>query len=141
MAKELTIGKAAHAAGVGVETIRFYERQQLIMQPPKPQAKGVRLYPVETVERVRFIKKAQELGFSLREVQELLELQTSPTAGCFDVRERAKHKLDHVQRKIQHLLSIATVLERLIADCRGYGSLETCSIMTALSQTTAPAAS
>ena len=64
----LTIGKAARGAGVGVETIRFYERKGLIEQPRKPQDAGFRVYPEETVHRIRFIRQAQELGFSLREI-------------------------------------------------------------------------
>ena len=68
---ELTISKAAKNAGVGVETIRFYERKGLIEQPPKPLDNGFRVYPEETVQRVRFISQAQEIGFSLREIEEL----------------------------------------------------------------------
>ncbi len=75
---ELTISKAAKNAGVGVETIRFYERKGLIEQPPKPLDNGFRVYPEETVQRVRFIRQAQEIGFSLREIEELLSLRADP---------------------------------------------------------------
>src|SRR3546814_1209070 len=85
----VTIGRAARKAGVGVETIRFYERKGLIAQPPKPARAGFRHYPEETVERIRFIRQAQELGFSLREVCELLDLRPDPQADAADVRARA----------------------------------------------------
>ncbi|MBL6456666.1 MerR family DNA-binding protein [Belnapia sp. T6] len=134
MAAGLTIGRAAREAGVGVETIRFYERQRLVAQPPKPQGTGVRLYPTDTVERIRFIKKAQELGFSLREIQELLALRSDPAAGCADVRDRATAKLEDVRRKIQHLQNISGMLEQLIAACLGSGGLQACAIMDALSR-------
>ena len=100
---ELTISKAAKNAGVGVETIRFYERKGLIEQPPKPLDTGFRVYPEETVQRVRFIRQAQEIGFSLREIEELLSLRTNPSADCSDVRERAVAKLEEVDQKIEQL--------------------------------------
>src|SRR5918994_4349003 len=95
----MTIGQAARQAGCGVETIRFYERQGLIERPAKP-AVGFRRYPSEIVDRVRFIRQAQGLGFSLREIDELLSLRTDPAADCADVRSRASAKLDEVVRKI-----------------------------------------
>ncbi len=132
MTTGLTIGKAAREAGVGVETIRFYERQRLVAQPPKRERPGVRLYSSETVERIRFIREAQELGFSLREIQELLTLRADPAADCSKVREQATAKLDDVRRKIRRLQDIDAALERLIATCPGRGSLQACSIMDAL---------
>ncbi len=78
----MTIGEAARRAGVGVETIRFYERRKLISQPPKPSGGGYRSYPEETVDRIRFVRQAQELGFSLREIVDLLSLRADPeTSG------------------------------------------------------------
>ncbi len=128
----LTIGKAARGAGVGVETIRFYERKGLIEQPRKPQDAGFRVYPDETVHRIRFIRQAQELGFSLREIHELLSLRAAPEADAGDVRARATTKLDEVRRKIEQLRRIRAALEDLIAACPGQGALRTCSIMEAL---------
>lgn len=133
--EELTIGKAAIAAGVGVETIRFYERQQLIEQPPKPLGTGVRLYSGDTVRRIRFIKEAQQLGFSLREAKELLALRTDPSADCAEVRDLATIKLADVREKIRRLNDIGAALERLVAACPGCGGLEACSIMDALTLT------
>ena len=128
----MTISRAAHEAGVGVETIRFYERKGLIAQPPKPEGSGFRDYPVETVQRVRFIRLAQEIGFSLREIEELLSLRADPAADCSDVRDRATAKLTEVNRKIARLEQIRGALEELIAACPGRGALRTCSTQEAL---------
>src|SRR4051794_4422353 len=88
MTAGLTIGKAARNAGVGIETIRFYERQCPATQPGRREGAGVPLSPADTVERVRFIKEAQELGFSLREIRELLALRADPAADCSEVRKQ-----------------------------------------------------
>ncbi len=128
----LTIGKAATKAGVGVETVRFYERKGLIEQPPKPLDAGFRVYPEETVQRIRFIRQAQEIGFSLREIEELLSLRADPSADCSDVRERATAKLKEVIRKMERLGQIQSALNELIAACPGRGALRTCSIMESL---------
>ncbi len=127
-----TISKAAYRAGVGVETIRFYERKGLIEQPLKPQGTGFRVYPTETVHRIRFIRQAQELGFSLREVQDLLSLRADPESDSGEVRERAAAKLTEVNRKITELERIRAALEDLIAACPGRGALRNCSIMETL---------
>lgn len=132
----LTIGKAAAKAGVGVETMRFYERKGLIEQPPQPLDTGFRVYPEETVQRVRFIRQAQEIGFSLREISELLSLRADPSADCSDVREQATMKLEEVNRKITQLEEIRGALEDLIAACPGRGALRACSILDALSAAT-----
>ena len=129
---DMTISRAARKAGVGVETIRFYERQGLIEQPPRPLASGFRSYPEQTVERIRFIRQAQELGFSLREVCELLDLRTDPQADAADVRPRATAKLTDVNEKMRQLQGIKDALETLIAACPGHGALGCCSIMEAL---------
>ena len=129
---ELTISKAAKNAGVGVETIRFYERKGLIEQPPKPLDTGFRVYPEETVQRIRFIRQAQEIGFSLREIDELLSLRADPAADCAHVRERAAAKLEEVERKIEQLGRIRSALNKLIAACPGRGALRECSIMASL---------
>jgi MerR family mercuric resistance operon transcriptional regulator len=131
----MTIGKAAGRAGVGVETIRYYERRGLIEQPPKPSGAGFREYPKATVERVRFIRQAQEIGFSLREIEELLSLRADPSADCADVREQAMAKLAEVDHKIERLEEVRDALEALIAACPGSGALRACSIMEALTDT------
>lgn len=135
----MTISRAARKAGVGVETIRFYERRGLIRQPPKPQDAGFRVYPEETVQHVRFIRQAQELGFSLREIDELLSLRADPSTDAGDVRQRAQAKLHQVNEKIEQLARIRTALEELIAACPGRGALRTCSIMDVLEKSGRPA--
>ncbi len=130
--KAMTIGATARRAGVGVETIRFYERRGLIEQPRKPAGSGFRVYPEETVKRLRFIRQAQEIGFSLREIDELLSLRARPTADSSDVRARAIAKRDEVEYKIAHLERIHAALEELISACPGTGAVRQCSIMEAL---------
>ncbi len=132
MVAVLTIGRVARQAGVNVETIRFYERQGIIQQPPKPQGSGVRVYSDTTVARVRFIREAQQLGFTLREIRELLALRADPAADCSEVREQATAKLEDVHRKIERLRQIGTALETVIATCPGQGGLQSCTIIDAL---------
>lgn len=129
-----TISKAAQAAGVGVETIRFYERKGLIEQPPKPRDGGYRVYPDDTVRRVCFIRRAQELGFSLREVADLLSLRLDSRADASDVQHRAMVKLQDVDEKIARLQRIRCGLADLLARCPGEGELQCCSILGALEQ-------
>jgi DNA-binding transcriptional MerR regulator len=128
----MTIGAAARQSGVGVETIRFYERKGLIARPPKPPGAGRRLYRPETVERVRFIRQAQQLGFALREIQELLSLQANPAADCSEVRRRALEKIEQVNARIAQLAEIRSALIKLLAACPGSGALGACSILEAL---------
>ena len=130
--KTMTISHAARQAEVGIETIRFYERRGLIEQPPKPVGSGFRVYPEETVQRIRFIRQAQEIGFSLREIDELLSLRADPAADSSDVRERAINKRNEVEQKIEHLQQIHAALEELISACPGKGALRQCSIMESL---------
>jgi DNA-binding transcriptional MerR regulator/copper chaperone CopZ len=128
----LTIGAAARQSGVSVETIRFYERRGLIRQPAKPPGVGRRRYAPEIVERIRFIRQAQQLGFSLREILELLGLQANPAADCSDVRRRALEKIEQVNTRITQLADIRSALIRLLAACPGGGALGACSILEAL---------
>jgi len=130
--RAITIGQAARKAGVGVETIRFYERRGLIEQPPKSAGAGFRVYPEDTVQRIGFIRQAQQIGFSLREIAELLALRADPAANCSAVREQAVAKLQQVWRKVEQLQEIGAALESLIAACPGQGALATCSILDRL---------
>ncbi|MCG6658147.1 MerR family transcriptional regulator [Halomonas campisalis] len=131
---DMTIGKVAKAVGVGVETIRFYERRGLLDQPPRPEDGGYRVYPDEAVRRVQFIRRAQELGFSLREITELLSLRSAHSADAGDVRRRATVKLQDVDRKIVRLQRIRQGLATLLDRCPGAGPLQCCSILDALEQ-------
>ncbi|MDE2166328.1 MAG: MerR family DNA-binding protein [Alphaproteobacteria bacterium] len=130
--KDLTIAKAAREADVGVETIRFYERRGLIEQPRKPQSSGFRVYSPELVKRIKFIRQAQQIGFSLHEIQELLSLRADPAADCSMVRSQAIAKLEEVKRKIEQLRQIGFALESLIAVCPGRGGLQACTILDTL---------
>ena len=127
----MRIGTIANKAGVGVETIRFYERKTLIAQPPKPAGGGFRDYPAETVERIWFIRQAQSLGFSLDEIDELLSLRADPSTDCADVRERARAKLGEVNAKIARLTAIRSAIEELIDACPGKGAARLCTILEA----------
>ena len=129
--KALTIGQVARQAGVGVETIRFYERQGLLEEPAR-KASGYRQYTADVVARLRFIRRAKELGFSLREVRELIALRLDPATTCADVRQRAEGKLADVDAKIRDLRRIRKALVRLAASCRGDGPVGECPILEAL---------
>ncbi len=129
----MRIGTAAKKAGVGVETVRFYERQGLIGQPSRPIDGGYRSYPSATVGRIRFIRQAQDLGFALKEIDELLSLRADPSTDCADVRARASAKLEDVKVKIARLVAIQSALQDLIGACPGRGpAARCCSILEAL---------
>lgn len=128
--KGLTIGQVAIRGGVNVETIRYYERQGLIPPPPRRES-GYRQYPEDTVNRVRFIKRAQELGFSLKEVAELLSLRIGPDATCGDVKKLADVKIAEIGGKIQSLERMRDALTRLVETCDENRQAEECPILWA----------
>lgn len=111
----LTIGKLATAAEVGVETIRFYERKKLLKQPPKNG--GFRFYPEEYIFRIRFLKRSQELGFTLSEARDLLELRLQKQSKCADVFKKTNVKIDEIDAKIRDLKKMKTSLKKLAACC------------------------
>ena len=111
----LTIGKLAAAAGVGVETIRFYERKELLEQPEK--IGGFRKYPMSYVDRIKFIKRSQLLGFTLSEVKELLELTLKETSQCRDVLEKTESKITEIEKKIRDLEAMKASLKSLANCC------------------------
>lgn len=127
------IGEVAKAAGVHVETVRFYERQGLIPQPVKPHL-GIRRYPQDTIARIRFIKHAQMLGFTLQEARELLALRINDAQACDTVHLQAQIKLSSVHEKIQALQSLEVTLMRFIKDCENErsGSYHGCPILQSL---------
>jgi MerR family mercuric resistance operon transcriptional regulator len=126
-----TIGQLAQRAGVGVESVRFYERQGLIERPRRPGT-GYRRYPPETVERIVFIRRAALLGFTLREIAELLSLRARADAPCGRVRERATAKVADIDRRIEELQRIRAALARLVDACQGDRATAACSILGAL---------
>ncbi len=132
----LTISRAARASGVNVETIRYYERRELIAQPAKPAGGGSREYDNTVVAQIKFIRQAQKIGFSLREIKDLLSLRTDPDADCSDVRRRAAAKLDEVIGKIAELSRIRGALDDLIASCPGGGDVKACTILDAMERGT-----
>jgi MerR family mercuric resistance operon transcriptional regulator len=129
--KPLTIGQVAKRAGVGVETVRFYERQGLLEEPARRES-GYRQYSQDVVSRLRFIKRAKELGFSLKEIKELLVLRVDPATTCREVKEQAKAKIADIESKIASLLRMKEALVRLAASCRGQGPTSECPILDAL---------
>lgn len=129
--KSLTIGKAARIAGVGVETIRFYEREGLIAQPP-PRQSGYRQYPEETVNLIRFIKRAKELGFTLKEIKELLALRIEPETTCEDIRSKAEAKISDIEERIRTLQRMKEALTKLTLACRERGQVSRCPILEAM---------
>ncbi len=127
----LTIGKVAKQAGVNIDTLRYYEREGVIAEPVR-NGSNYRVYSADTVLRVRFVKRAQELGFSLAEIKELLELRISEEASCADVRNQAQAKIEYLDGKISSLRAMRRALSKLVAECSGQGPVSECPILDAL---------
>ncbi len=128
----LTIGDVAKQAQVNIETLRYYERQGIVPKPPRTHS-NYRLYPGDTVRRVRFVKKAQELGFSLKEIKELLSLRATRGATCLDVRRQAATKIKQIDEKILSLQAMQNALGELVRRCAARrGSLSECPILESL---------
>lgn len=125
---ELTTGRLAEAASVNPQTLRYYERRGLLSKPARSTG-NYRLFDQADVQRVRFIKRAQSMGFSLAEVGELLALGMDASADCGDVREKAQAHLASIERKIRDLRAIQATLSELIDGCPGTGSLSDCPIL------------
>lgn len=123
----MPIGRLARQAGVHIETVRYYQRRGLLPLPPKPP-RGIRLYPPETLIRLQFIKRAQELGFTLREIADLLELGDG---ACRQTRALAQNKRRDIAARIRDLRAMQRALERLIRTCRDDPRAE-CPIIKAL---------
>ncbi len=129
LSENLTIGAFAAAAGVNVETIRYYQRKGLLVEPDKP-AGGIRRYGQADVARVAFIKSAQRLGFSLDEVYELLRLEDG--THCGEARLLAERKLQDVKAKLAHLRCLEAALARLVHACQGRKGNVCCPLVAAL---------
>jgi len=127
----MKIGDVAERGGVNLQTIRYYERERLLPEPPR-LASGYRMFPESAVRRVRFIKRAQELGFSLAEIRELLSLRENADAGAQDMRQRAKAKVADINEKIRTLRAMKDALNALAESCPGCGPLSECPILDAL---------
>ena len=127
----LTIGVLAKQAGVNLETIRFYERRGLLPEPARTNS-GYRVFSRHAVQRLHFIKRAQDLGFSLKEIKELLALRVDARTTCAEVRRRAETKVADVEAKIHALQAMRKALTRLAAACVGRGPVSDCPILEAL---------
>jgi len=127
----LPIGKVAKLSGVSIDTIRFYERNGLIPDPPRRES-GYRAYPEETVFRLKFIKNAKEIGFTLAEIRDLLGLRTTKEANCEAVQKMAEEKIRVVKEKIRTLEGIHVALEKLLESCREPGNPSECPILDVL---------
>jgi MerR family mercuric resistance operon transcriptional regulator len=131
MMKGLTIGKIAKSAGVGIETVRFYEKQGLIDPPPRTES-NYRIYPEDDIARLHFVKRAKSLGFALSEIKELLSLRHDPAATKADIKQRTEAKIEDIRQKIQDLTRMLKALETLSETCNGHGPVSECPIMDAL---------
>ncbi len=129
--KTMTIGQLARQADVGVETVRFYERRGLIEDPPRRDS-GYRQYPPETVDRLRFIRRAKKLGFSLEEIGELLLLRSHPTESREQARAKAQAKIADIDRRLADLSRMRSVLSYLAEACAHGTDTEPCPILMAL---------
>jgi MerR family mercuric resistance operon transcriptional regulator len=129
--ESLTIGQLARRAGVGVETIRFYEREGLISEPPR-RPSGYRDYPLESVARIVFIRKAKALGFTLKEINELLDLRVRPRRNCAQVRRSADTKIADIDAKIASLRRMRRALKDLSKACEERTPTTECPILASL---------
>ena len=133
----LMIGKVAQSAGLAIDTVRYYEREGLLEKPART-ASGYRQYTPEAVARLRFIRQAKDLGFSLSEIKELLALRVTPGKSCADVRAHAEHKVADVDRRIASLKRMRGALVKLASACSGSGPVSQCPILEALGKEESP---
>jgi Hg(II)-responsive transcriptional regulator len=129
----MNIGEIAALAGVPAATVRYYERRGLIATVPRSRS-GYRQYGPETARRLRFIKHAQELGFSLEEIQELLALRVSNPASCARVEATTRHKLAGVRHRIRELVRMERVLEDLVRSCEAKRPTDECPVLAVLAE-------
>lgn len=129
----MKIGEIAKAAGVGIDTVRFYEREGLLPKPAR-RPSGYREYAPDAVLDLRFIKRAKELGFSLKEISELLSIGREPTATAADVKKLAEEKLADLENKIRSLQRMKRALQKVVKECPGRGPTGDCSILRSLTE-------
>jgi MerR family mercuric resistance operon transcriptional regulator len=127
----MTIGKLAEHTGVSIDTVRFYERKQLIDEPARTSS-NYRIYPESDITRLKFIIKAKDLGFSLTEIKELLALRCDPSASKADVKNQVETKISAIKQKIIELTRIVSALEHMASECDGHGHTSDCPILEAL---------
>lgn len=127
----MKIGELAKHAGVGVQTVRYYERRDLLPPPDRTSA-GYREYSEQDLHRLRFVLRSKDLGFTLAEITELLELRVDPERTADDVRERALIKIETTRSKIRDLKNIERALRRLVDRCHAHGPAEECALIHAI---------
>ena len=127
----MKIGEVAKAAGIGIDAVRFYERQGLIPEPAR-QPSGYRVYSADVVLSLRFIRRAKELGFSLKEISELLSLETAANATAADVKKLAEAKLADMEERIRALQRMRRALKKAVSGCPGKGPTSRCSVLRSL---------
>jgi DNA-binding transcriptional MerR regulator len=130
-ARVLNRGEVAEAANVSIETLRYYERRGVI-PPPRRSETNYRKYPADTVLRVRFVKHAQDLGFSLDEVKDLLSLRAARGARAGQVRSKAAVKIADIDERIAALERMRAALAHLVEECSGEGPASSCTILHAI---------
>lgn len=129
----MRIGTVARESGVSIDTIRYYEREGLL-PPPRRRPSGYREYDADALARLRFIRRAKDLGFSLEDIRELLSLSTDREHGVKGVKQRAQRRLARVDERLAQFQRMRDGLEELIANCPGHGALGECPILRALSE-------
>ena len=127
----LKIGEVAELSGVNLQTVRYYEREKLLPKAPR-LASGYRVFPNDTVRRVRFIKRAQELGFTLSEIRELLTLRVDESRSSAEVRSIAESKMADIDERITALTAMKRALTNLTDKCSGHGPASECPILESI---------
>ncbi len=129
----MKIGQVAKTAGVGIDAVRFYEREGLLAKPARRPSGYSENYP-DVVVHLRFIKRAKELGFSLKEIRELIALETDPETTAGDVRQLAEKRLADIEERIRALQRMRRALRKVTEECTGRGATNRCSILRTLSK-------
>ncbi len=131
--KTLRIGEVAERSNVGIETIRYYERQGLLAEPDR-RPSGYRQYDETVVARLQFIRRAKELGFTLAEIKELLGLWFDVNTKCVHVRQRAEQKIADIENKIRSLQKMKRSLKRIIEQCASRDAVDDCPLWLGLEE-------
>jgi len=132
----LRIGELAKRSGLGIETIRFYERKGLLDEPER-RPSGYRQYDESVVARLQFIRRTKSLGFTLGEIEELLGLWFNPNTGCHHVRKKAAQKIGEIEERIRSLSGMKRSLKKLLTKCEQRGTLEDCPLLDGLEKSAA----
>lgn len=127
----LSTGEVAKRAGVEYQTVLYYEKEGLIEEPPRAE-NGYRQYPPETVRRIRFIQRANQLGFSLEEVASMLELEAGTRKDCQDVQQFAESKLEEIQRRLAYYRRLEDLFQGILRQCEQTGHFESCPVVDAV---------